>query len=109
MKTPFELFYIECGKGWYPLIRELHTKLLKIDPDMTVLQIKEKFAGLRFYAAFSDKCQDSEAANKLIYEAEKKSFTICETCGEPGEVRKLGWIKTLCDKHYRETRERIGR
>ncbi len=44
---------IACGPGWFPLIARLHTDLLELDPNYVVLQIKEKFAGLRYYAGTS--------------------------------------------------------
>lgn len=34
---------------WYPNIIELDMKLSRLHPDYTILQIKEKFGGLRFY------------------------------------------------------------
>ncbi|MEK6880416.1 MAG: LAGLIDADG family homing endonuclease [Nanoarchaeota archaeon] len=43
----------------------------------------------------------------LIQEYEKKSETICEDCGKEGKLRNdLGWILTLCDKHYKENQKR---
>lgn len=97
MKTPFELFGWEIGKGWYPLVQELVEDLKKLGWDGTILQIKEKFGGLRFYIG-----SGSEEIWNRIEEAEKKSYTICEVCGESGEVRSEGWIRTLCDKHKYE-------
>jgi hypothetical protein len=33
---------------------------------------------------------------------EKIETTICEKCGEPGELRKdIGWYFTLCDTHHK--------
>jgi hypothetical protein len=62
-------------------------------PHPRASQVKSKFGGLRFYMTYStDKMED------LIREAERKSETICELCGEPGEPRGGGWIETLCDK-----------
>jgi hypothetical protein len=34
--------------------------------------------------------------------AEAMSGNICETCGDKGEHRSGGWIRTLCDKHEEE-------
>lgn len=39
---------------WYAPVRECHEKLKAIDPDYTVLQIKSKFGGLRYYFTPSD-------------------------------------------------------
>lgn len=59
----------------------------------TVLQVKEKFGGLRFYIGGGDK-----HINDLISKAEKESFEICEYCGSIDDVKQTrgGWIKTLC-------------
>jgi len=83
------------GAGWKPLIENLYVAM----PRRTkVLQVKEKFAGLRFYISSAP-----EWYHDLIAYYEDQSYKICEQCGESGKVRDdLGWILTLCDKHYRE-------
>lgn len=89
---------IDCGKGWYPLLVQTHKRLLAIDPDYEVHQVKEKFGGLRYYhAVHTDK--DYQAAWDIEADAERKSYTICEICGAPGYARAGGWIRTLCDEH----------
>ena len=92
------------GTGWEPLIRRLAEKLEKmiregiLDGSWTeenhprASQVKEKFAGLRFYMSYS-----TDAIEDLIDDAENESYRTCEECGEPGEVRKDGWMVTLCD------------
>ena len=88
----------ECDDGWLPLIRELCEKLKEAGFNGNVVQVKEKFRGLRYSADGTTEEQD-----KIIREYTSKSYTICEVCGEVGEGRNLGyWIKTLCDKHYKE-------
>lgn len=68
------------------------------DSRMVVVQVKEKFGGLRFYAH-----SYTEEARKLIDEAEDKSFTICETCGGEGKTQSpRGWLITMCDEHLAE-------
>lgn len=58
-------------------------------------QVKEKFAGLCFYMTSS-----TNEMQKLIDEAEKKSYHICEECGADGEVRNdCNWLTTLCEVH----------
>lgn len=58
-----------------------------------VVQVKEKFATLRYYmSASTDKMED------MIREAEQESAVTCEECGQPGVCRSGGWLKTLCDK-----------
>lgn len=83
----------ECGPGWDKLIDPLIAlcTLRKVK----IVQIKEKFGGLRFYVEYSN-----PAIDRRITEAEKQSFNICEMCGEPGELLKNNdWLKTLCALH----------
>lgn len=85
----------ECGDGWYNIIDELSSKLEPMG--VVALQVKEKFGGLRFYVGNVTDEHKTEVFN-IISEAESKSFSTCETCGESGKARRSGWIKTLCDK-----------
>jgi hypothetical protein len=89
-----------CGDGWYNIIEELFTKLDEIAPKKIVLdQVKEKFGGLRVYFHTTESLGEVyDQVDKLIDEAEDKSFKTCENCGESGKVRGGGWIRTLCDK-----------
>jgi len=41
--------WISCGRGWYPLLAQLDAELATLLPTYRVYQVKEKFAGLRFY------------------------------------------------------------
>ncbi len=87
---------VECGEGWKSLYEPLIARCKA--EGVAVLQVKEKFGGLRFYVGgASDDLYDA------IEEAESKSFTLCEKCGDPGELRKgRGWWQTLCDRHAQE-------
>ena len=46
--------WVQCGKGWYPLICELDEKLAAIFPDYELHQVKEKFGTLRYYIGFPE-------------------------------------------------------
>ena len=59
-----------------------------------VLQVKEKFGGLRVYVNDAN-----EAIDQRIETAIQESFHTCEVCGQPGTLREDSWIKTLCDEH----------
>ena len=62
----------------------------------TIMQIKEKFAGLRFYVSGSN-----DRIHSLIEFAERMSRHTCEKCGAPGELDDgTGWMKTHCKKHF---------
>ena len=91
--------WIGCGKGWYPLLLETDQKLAALDPEYLVHQVKEKFGGLRFYHQFVTEGADYHAGGAIEVEAERKSFTICEVCGEPGQLRDGGWRQTLGELH----------
>lgn len=41
--------WISCDRGWYPLLVELDAELAQLLPRYRIHQVKEKFAGLRFY------------------------------------------------------------
>ncbi len=93
-----DLPFFECGIGWFDLIKELCEKLNAMKPgkSLKVVQVKEKFGGLRFYVEGVSE-EKSEKVYKLIAEAEEKSFTTCEYCGKPGKQSGKNWVKTLCD------------
>lgn len=102
-------FGFECSDGWFDLLWNLSEAIeeeLKKENVVTqakqklgdisyfnVVQVKEKFGELRFYAHGGN-----EVIQNLIDEAERKSATICERCGKPGKTRGGGWITTLCDE-----------
>ena len=62
---------------------------------VTVLQLKEKFGGLRFYYQGGD-----DYVSGLVVMAEQLSERTCERCGDKGKLRSGGWVKCLCDRHY---------
>jgi len=66
----------------------------------TIVQIKEKFGGLRLYTNRITHDQDL-----AVGFAEAMSNRVCEVCGRPGKHRQGGWVKTLCDEHHK-ARER---
>ncbi len=79
------------GLGWAKLINKLFDGKPK---DTVVIQVKEKFGGLRFYTSGS-----TEQFENLIREAEDESYITCEICGDPGKLNQdRSWIKTLCPK-----------
>lgn len=87
------------GEGWWSLLEKIHSQVSEVDPGYVVLQFKEKFGGLRVYLYPSDDISDEKRnqINELVDKIEAESYTVCEECGSPGEVRRSGWISTLCD------------
>lgn len=94
----------ELPDGWVNLVLELDEKLSKIHPDYALMQVKEKFGGLRYYVSGVN----SEEAISLIDEYEAQSFKVCQECSKPGERKsKNGWLRTLCPKHAKEYLEPV--
>lgn len=100
---------ITVGDGWLPLIHRLCEKLQLISKvsfiTINAVQIKEKFGGLRFYVDLIDNnyyeinSTWKSIIDDVILEAERRSYSICEECGQFGEIREnRKWIKTLCNK-----------
>lgn len=85
------------GEGWKPLVRDLLAKLLELDPTIQILQVKEKFGGLRVYYVSNRDTYD--AADELVAEAEALAARTCENCGKPGHTRTdRAYVITLCDE-----------
>ena len=109
--TPFELFGVECRKGWYKLIEPIFKYIEDYNKDkendndkIVVLQCKEKWGGLIIYTNFG-----TDELHKMIDDAEEKSYGICEDCGSETDVgmRITGWYTTMClDCLKKEIQER---
>lgn len=88
------------GEGWADLVSDLVDDLEKVDPDFKVVQVKEKFGGLRFYLeGYSNNLSEKEQniIDGLINSASSKSLETCETCGKKGYPKGY-WVLTLCDE-----------
>ncbi len=98
MRTTAMCWGFDTGLGWMPLIWDLSIKLEYLAntkyPDLTAVQVKEKFGGLRFYVS-----PHYDEVQNFIDAAEKLSYKTCDVCGLPGKSREGGWIVTRCDKH----------
>lgn len=95
-EAKLEHVFSSVGEGWHPLVTQLINDLFELGWDGCLMQIKEKFGGLRFYIGTgNDKIFDR------LYQAEQESYTICEECGKPGKPTDNGWIKTVCEEHTR--------
>ena len=66
-------------------------------PQVTLDQVKEKFGTLRFYYTGGDDVIDG-----MVRMAESITAVTCEECGNIGEQRGGGWIRTLCQTHHDE-------
>jgi len=94
-------FGFEVNDGWFNLLWNLCVELKKTGFGLSeegASQVKEKFGSLRFYIYGG-----TDEQWKLIDEAEEASYTICEQCGKPSEIRKVdGWFYNMCDTCYKE-------
>lgn len=99
----------DVGPGWFPIIEELERDLEEMVPGYRVVQVKEKFGGLRYYA---DPPLDApeetwREMQKRIDAAETLALDTCEECGSTDGVTteskpRRYWIKTLCPKCRQE-------
>lgn len=101
--SPFSAYGVECDDGWYDMIFNLCTELQTLcdsnGTQVIALQIKEKFATLRFYMSIGDGATDAQykATNEIIKKYEDMSSKTCEVTGNVGCLYKRGfWVKTLC-------------
>ena len=97
-------FGFECGDGWFMILDTLmNTIESHLNPENSwprkeripfeIIQIKEKFGGLRFYYNGGD-----EEVRGMVNLAENMSYNICERCGSTKNVTQTtGWIYTLCE------------
>ncbi len=81
------------GEGWSLLIENLIVDLDHLGWNGTIMQVKEKFGGLRFYIGSA-----TDEIFKRVHQAEEDSYSICEYCSQPGRCTGPGWLRTLCDK-----------
>ena len=81
------------GAGWAEIVGDLVDLCEK--HGVEILQVKEKFGGVRFYVGSAP-----DEVHRAIEAAEDKSIATCELCGAPGSVIcHSGWLMTRCEKH----------
>jgi hypothetical protein len=96
--------YISIGPGWNDIVLQLDRDIARLDPDYRIVQVKEKFAQLRYYVDASDAYDHAngwltDPIYGLIRKAEEASARTCEKCGAPGVQRTDNyWQRTLCDE-----------
>ncbi len=115
---PLALSRVTCGiyfgDGWNALISNLcdvvEQEIRRLTPELQdqvyVVQIKNKFGGLRFY--MNHTTPYIEGAIEL---AESLSFATCETCSNQAGIKQVGgWTATLCDScHQKELDKKQSR
>lgn len=95
IKEPYSP-YIEVDEGWFQIVLDCHKELEELDPDYSILQIKEKFGALRYYFQPSNPAVWDQM-NKVVAKYEEISSRTCEVTGKPGILMKSigSWYKTL--------------
>lgn len=94
-----DLFYFECGDGWFDIIYTALGVMFKHSRScscgITITQIKEELGLLRIYCNGGD-----EYTSAAIKFAELMSELVCEICGDHGVLSStMGWSQVRCDIH----------
>lgn len=112
----YEQFYtdvdldVSVGLGWIKLYVEACRKMKAvIDANPTVqlkvVQVKQKFGGLRIYAQVPGEGATvdlvKKAINEIIKCAAEEADRTCEVCGDPGALVSGAGIRVSCSKHSR--------
>jgi predicted nucleic acid-binding Zn ribbon protein len=104
----FSIIYEACSKI-EPIVKKMIDDALKskdheeLDFIPAFSQIKEKYGRLCLYLTTgTDEIYD------IVDEAEKKSAKTCEQCGNKGKLRGTGWVFTMCNKCWKEYKEKHG-
>lgn len=102
-----EGFTVYTGPGWWPLVADCHAEIATRFPAYTLAAVKEKYGRLAFQAfprprsepGASWSPEEHEALDRITERFGELSETICEWCGDPGELRfRRRWELTLCDR-----------
>lgn len=95
-----------CEAGWKDLIIEACDYCLSLNIPSQIVQIKEKFGGMRFYVEFEGDPLRTTDIHAPIYEIQERSFQVCEECGKTGYNITVSWpsghpnmSRTLCEEH----------
>lgn len=99
--------FFSIGDGWLQLVHDLIEELRQINWDRRIYQVKEKFAGLRFYSSLksADGIDISQQVYDICDKYEKLSYQVCAICGKKGYLDDKGyWLYTHCDEHQRKER-----
>lgn len=98
--------HYRVDQGWHDILDELVAEYSKI-PTCGFFSAGQKWGGLKVAIVCDDAFRS--AAEAVTEAACQRAFISCEICGRSGELRKIGWWKTLCDKHenMRSIREHL--
>jgi hypothetical protein len=96
-----------AGRGWWLILERMHERLLAIDPEYRLCQVKEKLGLLRIYPddeRYAERPHLLDQIQTVIEGAVRESAVTCERCGEPGRLRndeewlsQRHYLLSLCD------------
>ena len=99
--------------GWFALVdrlcSDIEALLRNRAERFVVVQVKEKFGGLRFYYDWDDAGDAAvdletpllrERVRALVDETRRRTTLICQRCGAPAVLKSHGgWTAALCHQH----------
>jgi hypothetical protein len=95
--------YPTCEEGWRDLLERMCDRMetaLREEETIRIVQIKEKFAGLRCYWRGNVSTATTVRIMEAIALAEARSACTCEQCGAEGRLYKWGgFYMTRCAAH----------
>lgn len=94
---------INCRRGWYPILVRIDEQLAEYCPSYEVHQVKEKWAGLRYYfavpAGLDLPAPIRHAMHEVVDDGEREAARTCELCGRtPAKVyvSSESYLRTVC-------------
>lgn len=90
-------------RGWRQIVWDMMVELECLELMPKLIQIKEKFGGLRVYAEAQAYKEDVARFARIYDKAVYKASKTCAVCSEPGELRVNDYMAVLCEKHHKET------
>lgn len=125
------------GFGWISIIDrffDIIDRIVPEDVELEIVQIKEKFGGLRLYCrpareeeptsffaidtgTSSLRSEDLASSSPTVWEnelrmarilAEQRSFYTCEKCGRPGRLRHTSVFFTACEEHATDANGKVA-
>lgn len=117
-----ESFYCDISNGWYPLLENLCQEIADayeqagLPMDLCVVDVKQEWGSLSFNFHFENENVTADTADKvrqlhckiveIVQFYEDKSTTVCEECGQHGElIDDSGFKITLCDDCYAKLKQ----
>lgn len=94
-------FDFSTGEGWDDIVEKLTDMVIALEPKIKIVQVKEKFGGLRYYVEHDEDCSP-EICSKVRYLiecAEDAAERTCEVCGKDGKIGGKTWLSCRCVEH----------